>query len=107
GIRFYRYIGDTSGYGHLHISAALYERLRDFLRMKKVKISREIHATHNFRLKIVSRALRHLGLNERKFLRHNLRKGIFVSPLAKNWKGFLLCEDSDVEAFNFPFDEIV
>ena len=88
--KFFNLLGETKGYGHIHIPDDIYEKMKIYLKLLGLKISYDIKEGYNYKFKIISRAIRCLGLSEQQFLNHNIRKGIFVSPLASNCNEYLM-----------------
>ncbi len=78
-------IGYTSGWGHFHISNALFEELRKYLE----SIGDHYAGSHsygqgpNYRLRVVRKALAKLGMNP-DLARHGLAREVFFCPMAKN-----------------------
>lgn len=84
-VQYFRPIGYTEGWGHFHISDALFGELRDYLR----EVGHPYADQHrfgqgpNWRLRTTRAALRALALNER-VLRHGIRRQVFLCTLATN-----------------------
>jgi len=78
-------IGFTEGWGHFHITGALFERMRLFLRDRN-----HSYADHhkfgegpNWRLRTIRAALSALNFNE-NVLRHGIQREVFITKLASN-----------------------
>lgn len=78
-------IGFTEGWGHFHITDALFERMRLFLRDRN-----HAYADHhkfgegpNWRLRTIRAALSALDFNE-NILRHGIQREVFIMKLASN-----------------------
>jgi hypothetical protein len=78
-------IGYTSGWGHFHISDALFEDFRKYLE----SIGDDYAGAHsygqgpNFRLRVVRKVLAKLGMDP-DLARHGLAREVFFCPLATN-----------------------
>lgn len=85
GESIFQSIGYSSGWGHFHISDALFEDLRNYLET----IDDTYAGSHaygqgpNFRLRVVKKAFASLGMNP-DLARHGLAREVFFSPLATN-----------------------
>lgn len=82
---YFERIGFTEGWGHFHITDALFERMRNFLRERD-----HAYADHhtfgegpNWRLRTIRAALNALDFNE-NILRHGIQREVFISRLASN-----------------------
>ena len=107
GMKFYKFIGETKGYGHIHIPDDVYEDMKMYLKILGVRISYDIKEDYNYKFKIISRAIRQLGFSEQKYLNHGIKKGIFISPLASNWKEYLLGGHSQPTFFDIRLDNVI
>jgi len=107
GTKFFKLIGETKGYGHIHITDETYEKMKIYLKLIGVKISHDIKEDYNYKFKIISRSIRCLGLSEQKFLNHNIKKGIFVSPLATNWGEYLLTRSKEPHFYDIKLNEVI
>lgn len=85
GIRYFERIGFTEGWGHFHITDALFERLRLYLRDRNHAYAdqHKFGEGPNWRLRTIRAALGALDFNE-NILRHGIRREVFVAKLAVN-----------------------
>ncbi len=85
GNTIFKSIGYTSGWGHFHISNALFIELKNYLE----SIGDESFDSHdygqgpNYRLRVVRQAFSKLGMNP-ALARHGLTREVFFCPLASN-----------------------
>jgi hypothetical protein len=84
-VPYFEPIGFTEGWGHFHITDALFERLRLYLRDRD-----HAYADHhkfgegpNWRLRTIRAALTGLNFNE-NILRHGIKREVFIAKLATN-----------------------
>jgi hypothetical protein len=84
-VAYFEPIGFTEGWGHFHITDALFERMRLFLRT-----CNHTYADHhkfgegpNWRLRTIRAALKALNFNE-NVLRHGIKREVFIAKLASN-----------------------
>ena len=90
-VRYFEPIGYTCGWGHFHISDALFLELRGYLR----SIGHQYADQHrfgqgpNWRLRTTRAALKALGFKD-ELLRHGIRRQVFICNLASNAATILL-----------------
>lgn len=82
---YFERIGFTEGWGHFHITDALFERMRLFLRDRDHAYAdqHKFGEGPNWRLRTIRAALGALDFNE-NILRHGIQREVFVSKLAAN-----------------------
>ena len=85
GETYFDRIGYTIGWGHFHITDALFEQMRDYLRTRD-----HAYADHhkfgegpNWRLRTIRAALKALKINE-TVLKHGIKREVFIAKLATN-----------------------
>jgi hypothetical protein len=85
GTAYFERIGFTEGWGHFHITDALFERMRLFLRDRDHAYAdqHKFGEGPNWRLRTIRAALGALHFNE-NILRHGIQREVFVSKLASN-----------------------
>lgn len=99
----FRSIGYTSGWGHFHISNALFNDFRKYLE----SIGDEYAGTHNYgqgpnyRLRVVRKVLTMLGMDP-DLARHGLAREVFFCPLATNAMQVLRGEHKQVRYSGLP-----
>ena len=83
-------IGYTSGWGHFHISNALFEELKSYLSHVGDSYANafEYGSGPNWRFRLIKRALRLLGMNP-DLIRHGFSREVFFCPVASNAIAFL------------------
>ncbi len=100
-------VGFTEGYGHFHLANGTYEHLRAYLlslgdkEVKKYKFGNG----PNYRMRVVRTALEHLKLPP-DLLRHGVKRGVYVAPLAENSQAFLRGEHERLRWCERPFKEM-
>ena len=82
---YFERIGYTIGWGHFHITDALFEQMRDYLRDRD-----HAYADHhkfgegpNWRLRTIRASLKALHINE-SVLKHGIQREVFIAKLASN-----------------------
>lgn len=82
---YFEPIGFTLGWGHFHITDALFERMRLFLRGREHHYAdrHKFGEGPNWRLRTIRAALVELKFND-NILKHGIRREVFISRLASN-----------------------
>jgi len=90
GVDYFKSIGFTSGWGHFHISDALFHEIRRYLEDEGDPYANghEFGNGPNWRLRTIRRALSKLGMSE-GLMKHRLVREVFVCKLATNARNFL------------------
>lgn len=85
GTDYLERIGFTEGWGHFHITDALFEKMRDYLRDRDHRYAdkHKFGEGPNWRLRTIRAALSALDFNE-NILRHGIKREVFISKLAAN-----------------------
>ena len=109
GTRMFHSVGFTKGYGHFQFSDELFNELKDF-----VKAEAEANPEHadrvqsstygsgpNWKFRVIRNALQLLEIPDSS-LQHNLRREVFVAPVAANWDSFLRGENDELDVFDLP-----
>jgi hypothetical protein len=101
-------IGFTEGYGHFHLANGTYERLRQYLKaIGDPEVDRfKFGNGPNYRFRVVRKALEHLQLPP-ELLRHGVKRGVYVAPLASNAKAFLRGETKRLQWHHRPLCSIM
>jgi hypothetical protein len=85
GTDYFEAIGFTEGWGHFHITDALFEKMRDYLRDRDHRYAdkHKFGEGPNWRLRTIRAALSALDFNE-NILRHGIKREVFISKFATN-----------------------
>ena len=85
GRLYFKPLGYTEGWGHFHITDALFEKMRDYLRERGHAYAdqHKFGEGPNWRLRTIRAALNGLQVNE-KILRHGIKREVFISTFADN-----------------------
>jgi hypothetical protein len=97
-------LGYTRGSGTFHIPEKLYEELLEFLKKQGVNVVRDFKYGPSRKLKLISLALRYLGLP--KFQYHGIKREFYLFPLVKNLKE-VIKEGAEPIWVDRPFDKLV
>jgi len=90
GIKYFKSVGFTSGWGHFHIPQKLFEKVRAYLEQRGHEYANKNRYGDgpNWRLRAIRHALSEMGLDP-KLLRHGIAREVFVCELSKNVRQFL------------------
>lgn len=100
-------VGETAGWGHFHFSGDTFEKMRSYLRM-----SHHVYASGhrfgngpNWRFRAVRETLKLLGIPQ-EYLRHGIKREVFLAPLAKNTREYLCGRAAKLESTNLSVSDI-
>src|SRR6266403_730217 len=101
-------LGLTEGYGHFHLANGTFKKIREYLEDRGVdEVERyKFGSGPNYRMRVVRKALEHLQLPS-SLLRHGVRRGVYVAPLAQNTISFLRGEATRLRWLDRPLDGII
>jgi len=85
GIKYFRPIGFTLGYGHFHVPSGLFDDIRAMLHLHNhpYATGNRFGNGPNWRFRAIRAALQIVGL-DRDLLRHGIQREVFFCPLATN-----------------------
>jgi hypothetical protein len=108
GVEVFRPVGLTESYGHFHLANGTFESIRKYMRAcKDIEIGRyRFGSGPNYRIRVARRALERLGLPS-GLLRHGVKRGVYVAPLAANAAAFLRGEARNLRWYHRPLEDIV
>lgn len=107
GELLYLPIGQTAGFGTLHISNDTFKAMRQLLVETGRDISHKFGNGANWRLRVIKRACEHLGMDSKTILNHSFKRGLFAVPLADNWREFLEGKDQTPKYRDLPMSDLV
>jgi uncharacterized protein DUF4338 len=107
-VEVFQPVGFTEGYGHFHLANGTFEKIRAYLTSCKDREARryKFGSGPNYRMRVVRRTLERLNLPA-ELLRHGIRRGVYVAPLARNAAEFLNGSASRLRWYQRPLGEIV
>jgi len=90
GIKYFRSIGYTSGWGHFHIPDSLFTLMRKYLDLKghNYAENHQFGEGPNWRLRAIRETMRMLNLNA-NLLRHGILREVFICEVASNATRYL------------------
>jgi len=100
-------VGETAGFGTLHISEATFSAFRDMLSTENAEMSHKFGDGANWRLRVVREGMDRLGFDSDQCLQHGHSRGVYVVPLARNAREFLRGETDAIECVDYPLEDLV
>jgi hypothetical protein len=103
----YKPIGETKGFGTLHLSEETIEKMQEYLKSKKVFVTNKFGDGPSWTMRVIHRAGEMLGFDPDLLLKHSFKRNIYFVPLAKNWKEFFNGENKRPFYYNHTKKELV
>ena len=100
-------VGFTRGFGHFQFSDELFADLVTFVRREVLATpitkvgSSKYGSGPNWRFRVIRTALSALDIDE-GHLQHNVRREVFLAPVADGWREYLCGERDDFEPYDMP-----
>lgn len=107
GDLLYQPIGETVGFGTLHISNDTFRAMRQLLIESGKDLSYKFGDGANWRLRVIRQACEMMGMDSVAILNHSFRRGLYAVPLAHNWREFLHGEDLRPKYRDLPMSHLV
>jgi hypothetical protein len=89
GRKLYVPIGDTKGYGTLHLTTETINAMIDLLRKKNIIVSNLFGEGPSWTMRVIRTVGDLLGFDSNQLLMHSFKRKIYFIPFAKNTKEFL------------------
>ncbi len=111
-IRFYddllfKYIGQTKGYGSLHLSDETFNAMRELLYNRGILVTNKFGGGPNWKMRVIRTIGDILGFDSDFLLRHSFRRWIYLVPLAENFKEFLQGKEKNINYKNYPLNDLI
>jgi hypothetical protein len=103
----YMPIGETKGYGTLHLSEEAIEKMQEYLKANKIYITNRFGDGPSWTMRLIHKVGKMLGFDPDILLRHSFKREIYFIPLIKNWKEFLNDQDKKPIYYNYTKKELV
>jgi hypothetical protein len=85
----YQPIGQTKGFGTLHLSKETINEMVDLLKSKKIEVNHGFGDGPSYVMRVINAAGELLGFDPDYLLKHSFRRNIYFVPIAKNYKDLL------------------
>ncbi|MCD8739370.1 DUF4338 domain-containing protein [Mucilaginibacter roseus] len=102
----YKVIGQTKGYGTLHLSEQTIQLMIEMLRSKGIIISHKFGDGPSWVMRVIRAAGEFLNFDGDFLLKHSFKRNIYFVPHAKNYKEFLTGQTDEIQYFNRSLVEI-
>jgi hypothetical protein len=103
----YQPIGQTKGFGTLHLSDATIQLMIKFLRSKGIEIGHRFGDGPSWIMRVIRTAGDLLGFDSDFLLRHSFKRNIYFIPLSKEYKKFLNGETKQPIFTNYSKNDLV
>lgn len=103
----YKPIGQTKGFGTLHLSEETIQLMIKFLKLKGVEVSHKFGDGPSWVMRVIRCAGDLLGFDSNFLLQHSFKRNIYFVPLAKEFKAFLNGETKQPRFYNYSKKELV
>ena len=99
-------IGQTRGYGTLHLADETFEAMRDLLRSRNILVPNRFGDGPVWRMRLIRTAAELLQFDSDFLLKHSFQRAIYAVPLAQNAKEFLQGKDSKLRYLNYSLADL-
>ena len=106
GALLYIPIGQTKGYGTLHLTDETFEAMRDLLRQRNVLVPNRFGDGPVWRMRVIRTAADLLKFDSDFLLRHSFQRAIYAVPLAQNTKEFLQGKNERLKYLNYSVADL-
>ncbi len=103
----YKPIGQTKGFGTLHLSEETIQLMIKFLKSKGVEVGYKFGDGPSWVMRVIRSAGDLLGFDSNFLLQHSFKRNIYFVPLAKEFKAFLNGETKQPQFNNYSKKELV
>ena len=94
-------VGQTRGYGTLHLSDETFEAMRDLLKSRNILVPNRFGDGPVWRMRVIRTAADLLKFDSDFLLRHSFQRAIYAVPLAHNAREFLRGSDKRLQYFDY------
>ncbi len=103
----YEQIGETKGYGTLHLTNETFNAMVDFLKQRNVSVSNRFGDGPVWSMRVIRSAGELLGFNADLLLRHSFKRKIYYVHLAKNSRKYLKGDTKSLQYYNASANTLV
>ncbi|MFH2032973.1 MAG: Druantia anti-phage system protein DruA [Bacteroidota bacterium] len=103
----YQPIGQTKGFGTLHLSEQTIQLMIKFLKSKGVEVGHKFGDGPSWVMRVIRSAGDLLGFDSNFLLKHSFKRNIYFIPLSKDFKKFLNGETKQPIFTNYSKKELV
>lgn len=103
----YQPIGQTKGFGTLHLSYETIQTMAQLLREKNILVGYKFGDGPSWSMRVIRTAGDILGFDSNFLLKHSFKRNIYYIPLAQNSIEFLNDKTKKIEYYNYTLNELV
>ncbi len=96
----YQPIGETKGFGTLHLTNETFNAMNDYLKENNILVSNKFGSGPSWRMRVIHTAGRLLGFNPDFLLCHSFKRNIYYVSLARNSIDFLNGNTKSLKSYN-------
>jgi hypothetical protein len=100
-------IGQTKGYGTLHLTNETFDAMRDLLEARNISVTNRFGDGPIWRMRVIRTVADVLGFDADFLLKHSFQREIYAVPLAHNFREFLNGEHGKLRRCDYPLSELV
>ncbi len=101
-------IGQTSGWGHFHLSNGSFEQIREYLALidHPINKSNRFGQGPNWKIRAIRTGLEKLGLPS-NLLMHGIKREVYIAPLAENYKEILIGQSDKPKYYEYETESLI
>ena len=99
-------IGQTRGYGTLHLADETFEAMRALLKSRNIVVTNRFGDGPVWRMRVIRTAADLLKFDSDFLLKHSFQRAIYAVPLATNAREFLQGKDSRLNYLNYSLSDL-
>jgi len=103
----YQPIGETKGYGTLHLSNETTQEMVRFLKTNNIYVNHRFGDGPSWIMRVIAKAGELVGFDHNHLLRHSFKRNIYFLPLAKNYQDFLNDKSTKPIYYNYTKKELI
>ncbi|OQB93134.1 MAG: hypothetical protein BWX82_00672 [Parcubacteria group bacterium ADurb.Bin115] len=103
----YKPIGETKGFGTLHLTEETFEAMKQLLKEKNIFVMNKFGDGPSWRMRVIRTVGDLLGFDSDFLLKHSFKRNVYAIPLAKNFKKFLNNKEEKPKYYNYSQKNIV
>lgn len=107
GELLYNHIGETKGFGTLHLTEETIALMRKLLEEKEINIGCKFGDGPSWRMRIIRTIGDLLNFDSNFLLQHSFKRNIYYIPLAKNSVEFLKGLERKPDYYDYPMKDLV
>ncbi len=107
GEELYKKIGQTKGFGTLHLTNETFSAMQEFLKSKDIFISNKFGSGPSWTMRLIHKTGEMLGFDPNLLLRHSFKRDIYFVPYGSKSVNFLNGRTKYPLYFNYSMNELV